>query len=151
MTPPKKLMPAYLLALIDVLLTGVALCVFALFHHVLPQALKGDNIEINRPSTAASAAAEPSVQNNVSSSAVDDLQPTVGSFYEKFAGRFCDTIVSTGSSYTSSNLSITVSKEVLGSGSSTITYYLADVYIADISQFRTGFAGGTYAKGVRDS
>ena len=52
----QKAEPAYLLVLIDVLLTGVALCVFALFHHVLPQALKGDNIEINRPSTAALAA-----------------------------------------------------------------------------------------------
>ncbi len=148
MSSSKKPLPAYMLIVIDVLLTGAALCVFALFHHVLPQARKGENITISRP--VAAVTAEPGGQNSASSSA-NAAQETVGSFYEKFADHFSDTVVSTENSYTSPNVSITVHKEVLGSGSSTITYYLADVYIADISLLRTGFAGDTYGKGLRDS
>lgn len=151
MTPSKKPLPAYLLILIDILLTGAALCIFALYHHVLPQMLQGDNITISRPTTAGFATVESSSDSSSSSSAANSIPEDVGSFYDKFASRFSDTVVSTDSSYASPNVSITVSKEVLGSGISTITYHLADVYIADISQFRTGFAGNTYAKGVRDS
>ncbi len=162
---PRKPLPAYMLVIIDVLVTGVALCVFALFHHVLPKALQGENFQIVRPGTGI-AAAETQISSaeekasvtrqqeehaTIAQAGESSGQETVGSFRAKFADHFSDTVISTENSYTSPNASITVSKEVIGSGNSTITYYIADVYIADISLFRTGFAGNTYGKGLRDS
>jgi exopolysaccharide biosynthesis protein len=161
---PRKQLPTVLLVIIDVIVTGIALCVFALFHHVLPKAMQGENIQIIRPGAIVAAAEtqtslseeETSVSGQKEDTTIDQTveasqQETVGSFLTKFAGHFSDTVISTENSYSSPNTSITVSKKVLGSGNSTITYYIADVYIADISLFRTGFAGNTYGKGLRDS
>jgi exopolysaccharide biosynthesis protein len=161
----RKTIPAFLLVIIDVLVTGAALCVFALFHHVLPMAIQGENIQIVRPGAIVAAAESQSSltdkETSVSSQQAEpaamaqtgetSTQEDIGSFLKKFAGHFSDTVISTENTYSSPNASITVSKEVVGSGNSTITYYVADVYISDISLFRTGFAGNTYGKGLRDS
>ena len=63
---------------------------------------------------------------------------------EKFAEHFTDTVVSTDSSYSSPNLSVEISRHTQGSGSDTVTYYVADLYMADLSSFQTEFAGGEY-------
>jgi exopolysaccharide biosynthesis protein len=160
----RKPLAAGILIFIDILVTGAALCVFALFHHVLPRAMQGEGIQILRPGTNASAeeAQTSSADNEISISGQQEdtatvqteetsQQEAVDSFLKKFAGHFFDTVITTENTYSSSDASITVSKKVLGIGNSTITYYMADVYIADISLFRTGFAGNTYGKGLRDS
>ena len=66
---------------------------------------------------------------------------------EKFADRYTDTVVVTGNSYSSPNVSITVSQETLGR----TTYYLADIYVRDITCFRSALAGDTFGSGFRDS
>ena len=53
----------------------------------------------------------------------------------------------TENSYTSPDISITVSEETLGR----TTYYLADIYVRDITCFRSAMAGDTYGSGFRDS
>ena len=66
---------------------------------------------------------------------------------EKFAEQYSDTVVVTESSYTSPDISITVTEEALGR----TTYYLADIYVRDITCFQSALARDTYGSGFRDS
>jgi len=96
----------------------------------------------------------PQVQNNIQPSA--HQQDTASSetvsqpaepltLREKFAEHFTDTVVSTYSTYSSPNLSVEISRHTQGSGSDTVTYHVADVYLADLNSFQTAFAGGEYS------
>jgi exopolysaccharide biosynthesis protein len=62
----------------------------------------------------------------------------------KFADHFSRKITSTKMSYSSPNLSVDITKHRMGSGDNTVTYYVADIYMADISCFQTHFAYDTY-------
>ena len=66
---------------------------------------------------------------------------------EKFSDQYTDTVVVTENSYTSPDISITVSEETLGR----TTYYLADIYVRDITCFQSALAQNTYGTGFRDS
>ena len=66
---------------------------------------------------------------------------------EKFADRFTDSVTVTENSYSSPDISITVSEVNEGN----LTYYLADIYVRDITCFRTALANDTYGSGFRDS
>ncbi len=138
MPTPKKRLPVALLILLDVLATGTALCIFSLFHHVLPQVLKAEGIQIV-------------AQESGSASAETVRQDVITDLRVKFAEHFSDTVITTENSYTSPDVSITVTKDVSGSGSDTITYYVADIYLADVTLLKTGFAQNAYGKGLRDS
>jgi hypothetical protein len=65
----------------------------------------------------------------------------------KFADRYTESVEVTENSYTSPDISITVSEETLGR----TTYFLADIYVRDITCFRSAMAGDTYGSGFRDS
>ena len=65
----------------------------------------------------------------------------------KFADKYTESVEVTENSYTSPDISITVSEETLGR----TTYYLADIYVRDITCFRSAMAGDTYGSGFRDS
>ena len=66
---------------------------------------------------------------------------------EKFADKFTDTVTRTADSYTSPDLSISVTEVNEGN----LTYYVADIYVRDITCFRTALAEDTYGSGFRDS
>ena len=68
---------------------------------------------------------------------------------EKFAERYTEQVVITENSYSSPDVSITVTEETTADGR--ITYYLADIYIRNITSFRSAFAKDTYGSGYRDS
>ena len=210
--------------LLDLLAAGLALTVFALFHHVLPRKQESLNIQIAAPSgktvegdeaatavpteepeavsgTEAAAAAEtessgisadaeqaafrPTVlasaaagtsdtysrmsssgksrnkngkngMNSKGGSALTEDSTASGDsaeaadsvpIAEKFSDRFTDTVVRTECSYSSPDLSITVSEMNEGS----LTYYVADIYVRDITCFQTALASDTYGSGFRDS
>ncbi|MBQ6506604.1 MAG: phosphodiester glycosidase family protein, partial [Clostridia bacterium] len=65
----------------------------------------------------------------------------------KFTDKYTDTVVVTENSYSSPDISITVSEETLGR----TNYYLADIYVRDITCFQSALARGTYGSGFRDS
>ena len=67
----------------------------------------------------------------------------------KFAEMYTDTVTVTENSYSSPDISVTVSEHTLEDGR--ITYYLADIYVRDITCFRSALARGTYGSGYRDS
>ncbi|MBR6029282.1 MAG: phosphodiester glycosidase family protein [Clostridia bacterium] len=66
---------------------------------------------------------------------------------EKFAEKYTDTVVVTENSYSSPDIAITVTEETLGR----TTYYLADIYVRDITCFQSALANNTYGSGFRDS
>ena len=68
---------------------------------------------------------------------------------EKFADQFTDTVVVTENSYSSPDIAITVTKESADGGN--ITYYLADIYVRDITCFQSALARDTFGSGYRDS
>jgi exopolysaccharide biosynthesis protein len=81
-----------------------------------------------------------------SGAAEEDTAEAV-SLSEKFADRFTDSVVVTENSYTSPDIAVSVEKVEEGS----LTYYVADIYVRDITCFRTALAGETYGSGFRDS
>ena len=86
------------------------------------------------------------------SALTDDTSTTVAEtddtpISEKFADQYTDTIVVTENSYSSPDISITVTEETLGR----TTYYLADIYVRDITCFQSALAQNTYGSGYRDS
>ena len=66
---------------------------------------------------------------------------------EKFADKYTEDVVVTENSYSSPDISITVTEETLGR----TTYYLADIYVRDITCFQSALAQDTYGSGFRDS
>ena len=185
--------------LIDILCAGLALVVFALFHHVLPRQQQSLGIVITNPyATAAPAngagAALPDDLLLLASAGGSDVSSLQGAalaasrgnrsnggkpgsnrmgtsgkggsaltgdgaeaaeepaedtvpLSEKFADKFTDTVVLTENSYTSPDIAITVTEETAGR----ITYYLADIYVRDITCFQSALARNTYGSGYRDS
>ena len=201
--------------LIDVVCAGLALVLFALFHHVLPRQQQSLGITVSNsvssekitesnvtptPEAAgiiasasindvSSPSASGSQQSSIQQSSRSDRQSNSGrgsrsgrgsknggmnskggsaleedavtdvnadtivaeasdtAISDKFADKYTDTVIVTENSYSSPNISITVTEETLGQ----TTYYLADIYVRDITCFRTALANDTYGSGFRDS
>ncbi len=176
--------------LLDIACAGLALIIFALFHHVLPRRQQSLGIVITNPyqtedtnnggssrvlpedsvliasagmSDAPLLSAKAGRQKNESkgnsggSNGKGGSAMTEGSdeapetddtpISEKFAEKYTDTIVVTENSYSSPDISITVTEETLGRA----TYYLADIYVRDITCFQSALARNAYGSGFRDS
>lgn len=184
--------------LMDIALTGVALVIFALFHHVLPRQQQGMGIVISNPYATETPAEDvglalPENAALLASAGTSDVLTMDGAsvaaargrkengggkngsngkggsalsesgteaesdaetkeaddtpIAEKFADRYTDTVVVTENSYSSPDISITVTEETLGR----TTYYLADIYVRDITCFQSALARDTYGSGYRDS
>ena len=138
--------------LIDILCMAAALVVFALFHHVLPRQQQSLGIVIPRPASEQQA-------EKTSAGLLDWLIPSAGaesaqaqlsarSNGRNGRGGGWDEIVRTENSYTSPGISVTVTEETLDGGR--ITYYLADIYLKDVTSFQTALAKNTYGSGYRD-
>lgn len=147
----KKKFSILWMVLADVLLTGLSLIVFALFHHVLPQAQTGEVILLPTlaptPAVTASPAptllATPTAQATATGPAPSPT-PEPGMWGEKFAGHFASgDVIVTDNSYQSRDIHITVDR-VQEDG---VTYYVADIYLRNLDALRTAFAGGEYGKG----
>ena len=202
----KKNHPVLRNLMIDVLCAGVALVIFALFHHVLPRKQESVGIVIPNPYEVQT---EDNEEETDTSSSITEFSPTLmlasadntagtrtvtdvgqpmltaakgrnnnknhgrngmnskgGSaltedgeeeapdeddtpISEKFSEHYTDEVVVTENSYSSPDVSITVTEETTAGGR--ITYYLADIYIRDITTFRSAIAQNTYGSGYRDS
>ena len=88
---------------------------------------------------------QPSLSQQSGGDASEQAQPL--SLQEKFAEHFTDTAVSADTSYSSPNLCVEVTQQTQGSGNDTVTYYVADIHLADLRSFQTEFAGGQYSPG----
>ncbi len=220
----KKKHPVLRNLLLDAAAAGLALTVFALFHHVLPNRQQSLNLQTVRPATAQTAAMQETetVQETAAEQKADTIQEAAATqdteetfrpevrmtasagtsdtgrgsppgrssgrgsgkgsgkgsggmggnskggsaleesgetpaaetaetvnipIAEKFADKYTDEVIETENSYSSPDLSITVSEVNDGN----VTYYLADIYVRDIMCFQTALASDTYGSGFRDS
>lgn len=146
-----------LVIFIDILLIGFGLVIFALFHHVLPRDIRTSGQLLPKPSVTT----EPTTRIDLTS---ESLIPTEevsieslpessettseaiynGAWGKKFADKFTDgNIEITADSYKSDSINITINRVQ----EDEVTYYVADIYLSDIQYFKTGFAGGSYARG----
>ena len=126
----------------DVLLLGVALNVFALFHHVLPRKLQPVG-ETAAYATAAAATPTPSPATADASSS-PAVTPVSGDFSASYPTT--DTGANALYSYQTNDVRIAITR----TQEDGVTYFVADVYVRTIESFKTAFAKGTYGKNIYD-
>jgi len=172
----KKPMPLILLILLDLVLIGIALLVFAYFHHVRPS----EEVAVGTTSTRAyarpttSPTFTPAPTNTPAPAEVYETattgeatipletpvataspeptpEPTpepVGYFGSIHRDKFTTgEVISERNRYVSENVSVTVTKKKENG----VVYHLADIYIRDISSFKTLFADDKFGKGYSES
>lgn len=120
--------PRWLPAVLDILIAGILLCVFALFHHVIPFTL------------------ETPVTPPVTDNAPGQSTPDDGGITAPFTTE----IVQTENSYTSPNVAISVKQHTKGEGKDIVTYYVADVRVKSVNCFRTAFAKDKFGQGIKE-
>ncbi len=121
----KNKFPLWAQIITDVLIAGIVLCVFAYFHILKSSEKPSDGIIITPPT-----------------------ENTSSAWREKFAEHFSDTVIKTESTYKSPNISIEITEH--RNEADTCTYYVADVYIADISCLSTYLAQGKYGNKITE-
>ncbi len=161
--PPRRL-PLPVLVLVDLLLVGVGLMAFSLFHHVLPQRFDSDGLVLPTPTALAGPTEAPggsptgsptaaatgvvSPDPSATPAATPTPDPALsGDWGVRFAEYFTDgAVVQTGTEYRSRNLSIQVETHQEDG----VTWYVADIRVRSLEYLRSAFAGGEYARNVTD-
>lgn len=173
----KKLLPAWLLISIDLVLIAVYVAGFYQFYYLTPRQLESSGIKTGQENgtlpgrnannngsqnltegDADTTAGTDTDRSEAGSGSTDTGESQTGSgstdtgedLRTKFAGHFTDTPVSTENSYTSRDISIQINKYTEGSGGNIVTYYVADIYVADITCLQSGFADNTYGIGYAE-
>lgn len=139
-------MPMWLMVAIDVLVAACVLVVFSYFHHGRPQADDTEVVVIARPTATPTPQPDNLDEADELEALPEEGEPT---WAQKYAAHFTDTVVATDTSYSSPNVAITITPMTKGEGSGLVTYYVADIYVADIESFQTYFAKETFGTGFR--
>ena len=152
-----------ILAVMDIALIGIGLCIFALFHHAIPREEASVGVVSQRQSAAQQTTVEQTTVPETTAAAPDNAaaeQPTaepavqaepVGYFGTKFADKFTDgevinKLLDDGTGiYQSANLNLTGTTHQAYDS----TYYVVDIYIKDISCLKTAMANDSYGRGQR--
>lgn len=154
-------LPIWVVLVADLLIFGIALIVFALFHHVLPKSMESTGVVSSRENMRAivtaipeetpaptQQAAEQAVlqaapEITVQPSATPEPEP-VGYFGTKYAKRFNTdgSVEETEDSYISGNVNIKI-REYEDYRSDV---FFADIYVKDISCIQTVFGEGKYGR-----
>lgn len=129
----------------DILAVGVILLTFAFFHHVLPRYL--GRLQLEKAQMNATEPVTEEVETFVTETEPEQTLPIETEpatepdprtpWQIKFADKFTDEVVITKNSYTSQEISITIEKVRRHFPLAMVTYYVADVYIAGIENFKT--------------
>ena len=146
---PRRRRPVWQLIIQDILLTGLVLCVFASFHHVLPR-LNAKNLTPPAPTSIMASPAPRETAAPTETAAPEDTPEPTPEFIDnrtewqkKFEDHFTDEVVITENSYTSPNVSISISTVTVEEPSTTVCY-VADIYVAQIENFQTYWATGEF-------
>lgn len=130
--PRKKKKKGWIAVVADVAVAGVLLCTFALFHHVIPQTYT------------------PVVPPVSDSGNADVPSGTLSHMEQVFDEHFTFEPVKGATSYKSKSITIEVTTHTMGSGDNLITYYVADVYLRSVENFRTAFANDKFGRGLSE-
>lgn len=147
----RRAMPIWVVALLDAVMVGLILLVFATFHHVLPKytaELKLQQMQNEtQPATQPMETAPPETQEPTPTEAETEAptepptEPDPRTPWQiKFQDKFTDEVVVTDNSYTSQEVSVTFQTVNTKIDDVKVTYYVADIYIAGIENFRTYIA-----------
>ncbi|PKM38629.1 MAG: exopolysaccharide biosynthesis protein [Firmicutes bacterium HGW-Firmicutes-9] len=142
----KKKFNAIKVILRDIIFFGIALNIFALFHHVLPRKLQP--VDASRYS---SFTPTPIISDTLTSSLnpssvtpPPSASPIPGDFSMVFPAT--DTGVNALYSYQTDTVKIAINRVQENS----VTYFVADVYVKNIDALKTAFAKGKYGKNIYD-
>jgi exopolysaccharide biosynthesis protein len=129
----------------DLLVLGVFLGAFAYFHFL--RVPEYEPRTLSSPTQAAAASATPALEATEPPIASPEESPAApapvdtGLLGGKYAEKFTSgDVEQTDTSYKSANVSIEVTKNTAGTADRPVVYYLADIYIKDISSFRSAVA-----------
>ena len=162
----RKKLPIWVIAIIDLCVIAVYVGGFYLAYYKVPRQLAStvtvaeaatiaEDTSANQETTVGSNSDNTSSENSSDtedySTSNNTSDTSVEALKEKFSAYFTDTVVSTASSYSSDDISINVQKYTDGTGENIVTYYVADIYIADITSLQSGFAEDTYGIGYTDT
>jgi len=111
---------------IDLILIAVGLLTYSYFHHV-----------------------KPTVYNQAGYGSTTYDENNLPDWSEKFADKFSSdsSIVCDENGYKSKNVNVTMTTVKKDN----LCYYVADIYVRNISYLKTAFAGDVYSKGITDS
>lgn len=144
----KKCMALWKVIVIDLLVLGVILLTFALFHHVLPKVIseyRWKQAQLNATEPVQTQAPETEIPEetvpNPETEPATEPDPRTP-WQIKYQDHFTDEVVVTDNSYTSQELAITIDKVEDTIGGRKVTYYVADIYIASLDNFKTYTAYG---------
>ena len=151
----KKHKPVFAVVMLDILLAGVILLTFALFHHALP-AFLNDYRRANATEPAPSetvAQTVPDITPETASPTQSAVAPTEDStvppttepdnrtpWQIKFEEHFSDEVILTENSYKSPEVSIEIETFGTEIDGEPIVYYVADIYVASIDNFSAAVA-----------
>lgn len=144
-----------LIVVMDIALVGICLLVFALFHHVLPQASNPEagatQIIITRPTATATVTPTPG-DNSMPPDVTSTPYVDYGQFGERFADKFAtdDTVTQTATEYRSKDIYISLSMHTTEFDRGQVVYHVADIYVRNIENFRTKLAHDTYGRGFTE-
>ena len=159
-------LPIWIVVVADLLVFGISLNVYALFHHVLPRRqeslhivserhqatltmapMEEDEIRITPvpvitavPAVRPEESPTPEPTEEISEEEMEE-KDWVGHFGNKFADRFTDgEVIADKHGYKSDTLSVTLKKRRYKHS----IVHVADIYIKDITQLKTAFANDTF-------
>ena len=127
----------------DILIAALLLNVFALYYFLLPR-------DLSRGAQQLASRKQAENTDAVMLGSADTLTDAqaVQNWAEKFTGKFTNgEVEKTANSYRSPNISVNIEKAQRDG----VTYYVADIYLADIKYFKTAFAKGTFGSGIHDA
>jgi len=148
---------SFIMLLTDIILAAAIILGIWYFGYCVPQngVPAADSVTVINTSEEMS--------ENLSELAKTNVTGTADDWREKFADKFSDTVISTENSYKSPDISIELTKGTMTTDrldysengkhkkyGTNIAYTLADIYIGDISCFKTAFAQDTYGVGYTE-
>lgn len=150
---PKKRrsMSVWAVVLIDAVMVGLILLVFATFHHVLPKYMAQWEMQqtvqtpteppATQPVETLPPATDPIDPTEIEIETEPPTEPDPRTPWQiKFADKFTDEVVKTENSYSSQEVSVTFETVTTKIDDLKVTYHIADIYIAGIENFKTYIA-----------
>ena len=154
-------MPVWVIVLIDILVICAYAGGFYKLYYLSPRQLESSGIVTVQEDTSSTSredetdtsedVIDTTAETTTTDATTTDTTQEVQDWATKFADKFTDTVITTENSYSSSDISITVDQDTQGSGDNLITYYIADIYVANIECLQSGFADDTYGVGYTDT
>lgn len=154
---PRRQLPWWQVALIDLGALVVSLLIFALFDHVIPRSQQAVPVVQSTavPTPAPTAAPETVLYDTEAAEAEPQPaatpEPVTGDFSARFADKFTDgQVIQTENSYQSANINLTVTRYETMLEDYPDVYFVADIYVRNIEYLRTVFAKDNYGKSINE-